>query len=165
MPGELRWTEEQFREHMERMKHEPADSFLADSMAVLAKPPAKPKKAIRSRQPNKTETRYAGHLLQQSIIGTVRAYQFEAITLKLANGCRYTPDFMVTAANPFEAQLPTRQLPTIYLDEVKGTRNGKPYMTDDGRAKLLTAARLFPMFRFRLCWHVSGEWRTELIAQ
>ena len=77
---------------------------------------------------NRTEAAYAGHLEALKASGEVLWYAFEAMTLKLADGCRYTPDFAV--------MLPDGQL---QMHEVKG------YWQDDAKAKIRVAASLFPM--------------------
>ena len=59
----------------------------------------------------------------------------QGITLLIANGVRYTPDFAAIPKDP-----PTEV--TFY--EVKG------FMRDDAAVKLKVAAALYPMFRFYL---------------
>ena len=44
---------------------------------------------------NKTEARYEAWLEVQKRAGNILRYDFEAVTLKLADNTRYTPDFMV----------------------------------------------------------------------
>lgn len=79
---------------------------------------------------NKTEQAYADHLEWLRRMGEVQWFAFEAMTLKLADDTRYTPDFIVMAAcGQLEAH------------EVKG------FWKDDARVKIKVAAEKFP-FRF-----------------
>ena len=101
----------------------------------------------RIREPgkmNKTEARYAEHLERLKLAGEILWYQYEAVTLKLADDTRYTPDFMVLLANG-----------EIEAHEVKG------FWRDDARVKIKVAARLFP-FRFvAVSMPKGGIWVTE----
>ncbi len=72
---------------------------------------------------NKTEAAYAQKLELHKRAGEVLWYAFEGVTLKLADGCRYTPDFAVMLADG-----------VIEMHEVKG------YWTEDARAKIKVAA-------------------------
>ncbi len=80
---------------------------------------------------NGTEAKYAADLEARKRAGEVEDYWFEAVTLKIADACRYTPDFLV--------QLPDG---TIEAHEVKG------FWQDDARVKIKVAAEKFP-FVFR----------------
>lgn len=79
---------------------------------------------------NSTEAAYAAHLEGQRTLGHVEWFVFEAVTFKLADDCRYTPDFLV-------------MLPGGLLEchEVKG------FWQDDAKVKIRCAAAKFP-FRF-----------------
>lgn len=50
---------------------------------------------LKPGQMNKTETAYRDHLRALKAAGEVLDFRFEAITLKLAQDLRYTPDFFV----------------------------------------------------------------------
>jgi len=66
--------------------------------------------------------------------GEIVWWKYESITLKLADGTRYTPDFAVLlAGGEFE------------IHETKGG-----FIREDGWLKLKLAAGMFP-FRFFLC--------------
>lgn len=88
---------------------------------------------MKSGQMNRTEAAYATTL--------------EAATLKLADGCRYTPDFAVLRADGI-----------MEMHEVKG------YWTDDARVKVKVAAEKFP-FVFKAVYKQAkkdgGGWRIE----
>lgn len=81
---------------------------------------------------NKTEARRAQELESLRLGNIVKSWQFEAVTLVLADRCRYTPDFFVEYADGH-----------LVFEEVKG------FWRDDARVKIKVAARLYPMFSFR----------------
>ncbi len=102
---------------------------------------------LKTGEMNKTEAAYAGHLELRRRAGEVEAVWFEGITLKLAEGCRYTPDFLVMLADG-----------RLEAHEVKG------FWTDDARVKIKVAASKFP-FRFvalkALPRKAGGGWEEE----
>lgn len=110
-------------------KHLPPD--------VLAKLLAQPKarkggRGVR-RTPgvmNKLEARYSNHLENMKSLGLILDWKFDAMKLRLADKCFYTPDFFVLMADM-----------TIEFHEVKG------YWEDDAKVKIKVAAVLYP-FRF-----------------
>lgn len=144
MANTLRWSEEQLSAHLRRA---PAPE------AAPTQPAAKPLPvAVGTVEPpelnpamNKTEAEYAGMLDARRLRGEVAWWRYEAITLKLADNTRYTPDFLVL-------------LPDGVL-EIHETKGG--YIREDGWLKLKVAAALFP-FRFFLCQKAAkkdgGEW-------
>lgn len=71
----------------------------------------------------------------------------QAITFRLANGVRYTPDFITFSG--------LRGYINAY--EVKG------YMRDDAGVKLKLAAKLFPWVKWVLVWKEKSEWRHQVI--
>lgn len=79
---------------------------------------------------NKLESRYSSHLENMKSIGLILDWKFDAVKLRLADKCFYTPDFLVLMADM-----------TIEFHEVKG------YWEDDARVKVKVAAALYP-FRF-----------------
>ena len=110
--------------------------------------PQKPTAKARLRQKagdglNKTERAFLGHLKRQDC--GARVYS-QAITLKLANGVRYTPDFIVVD----EWRL------TAY--EVKG------FMRDDAAVKLKVAATAYPWISFHLVTkRKGGGWDIQAV--
>ena len=54
---------------------------------------------LKSGQMNKSEAAYATALEAARIAQEIVWYAFEGVTLKLADGCRYTPDFAVLRAD------------------------------------------------------------------
>lgn len=76
---------------------------------------------------NRTEAAYGLVLEARKRAGLIREYHFQALTLKLGDDCRYTPDYLVVNEDW-----------TLELHEVKG------FMRDDALVKLKVCARLFP---------------------
>ena len=92
---------------------------------------------------NKTERAFLGHLKRQDCGARVYA---QSITLKLGNGVRYTPDFIVVD----EWRL------TAY--EVKG------FMRDDAAVKLKVAATAYPWISFHLVTkRKGGGWDIQAV--
>lgn len=118
--------------------------------------PAKPAKKAPSRIRqnsaglNKTEQAFYDYLKTQEETGVERTVlPPQSITLKLANGCRYTPDFFVA----FHFQNTNGQIvPTTELIayEVKG------HMRDDAAVKIKVAATTFPWITFYLVTKLPG---------
>lgn len=93
---------------------------------------------------NKTERAHAITLEAQRRDGRIRSWRYEAVTLKLAPDCRFTPDFVVVENDG-----------SIRCDEVKG------FWRDDAKVKIRVAARLFPEFRFRAMRRLGAGWESE----
>lgn len=102
---------------------------------------------LRAGVMNGTEAAYAQTLEMRRRAGDVAWFKFEGVTLKLADGCRYTPDFAVMLADG-----------TLEMHEVKG------FWTDDARVKIKVAAESFPM-RFIAVYKqtksLGGGWKFE----
>jgi len=90
---------------------------------------------------NKTEKRFLAILR-----GRHANVRIQAITLLLADACRYTADFSVTTPTRF----------TLY--EVKGG-----FVREDAWIKLKTAARLYPEFTFVMAQYKGGTWTEKEI--
>jgi hypothetical protein len=105
----------------------------------------------RNGGPNKTETRFENeHLKAMQIAGLLASYAFESITLKLANGCKYTPDWVATFADPAQP---------ITFYEIKGKQ-----IWDDAIVKLKVAADKYPYFHFYLCaWDAKTGWTIQRV--
>lgn len=87
-------------------------------------------------QMNKTEQEYANVLTAQGI-----KHRFEAITLRLADNTRFTPDFQCFDDEGY-----------IEFREVKAERSdGKLLIEDDAAVKIKVAAEMYPEFKFVLC--------------
>lgn len=96
---------------------------------------------------NKTEIRYGLMLEARRRVGEILAYEFGALTLRLGDDLRYTPDWLVWLVSDGNGR------PVIELHEVKGG-----FIRDDARVKLHAAAKQFPMFTFRKCQFTKGSW-------
>ena len=99
---------------------------------------------LKAGQMNQTEGAYADHLDLLRRAGEITWFCFEGVTLKLADGCRFTPDFAV--------QLPDE---TVEIHEVKG------FWRDDAKIKLKVAVEMYPIFRFVVVKRVRGAWVEE----
>lgn len=100
---------------------------------------------------NRTEAAYAELLQARKMAGEIIDWGFERITLKLADNCRYTPDFIVWR-----------------LDETMEFVDTKPHKVIDPKSlvKVKVAAEQFAGFRFvfeeKLPKKLGGGWkRTE----
>lgn len=76
---------------------------------------------------NGTEREYAALFLGK------KPHLYAAVTLRLGDDCRYTPDFMVIAEDD-----------VVEFHEVKGG-----FWRDDAKAKIAIAAEQYPWFRFK----------------
>jgi hypothetical protein len=88
---------------------------------------------------NKTERAYYLHLQNVVLVNWIGV---QNLTLKLADDCRYTPDFIVV-----------RFSGAIEAHEVKG------FWRDDAKVKIKVAARLFPWIRFIVVQKINGDWK------
>jgi len=109
-----------------------------DEIKTQPAPPEARKRQARGRlarhksgEMNKTEAAYAADVLEpRRLTGEIVSYWFERFTFKLADDCRYTPDFVVMLASG-----------ELECHETKG------FWADDAKVKIRVAASLFP-FRF-----------------
>ena len=136
----LRWTEEQLAAHQQRAASAPVvpvDSALPVATGTM-----------RDTDMNKTEAEYAGMLEARRVSGEILWWAYEAMTLKLADNTRYTPDFLLMLADG--------------VLEVHETKGG--FIREDGWLKLKVAAGMFP-FRFFLCQKLAkkdgGGWKIK----
>lgn len=143
MANTLRWSEEQLAAHLRRppaAAAKPAQAPTVESLTTIIA-----KGTQRDLGMNKTEAEYADALEARKARGEVVWWRYEAITLKLADNTRYTPDFLVMR--------PDGEL------QVHETKGG--FIREDGWQKLKIAAGLFP-FRFFLCQKRAkkdgGDW-------
>lgn len=127
------------------------------SREVLPEGVKAPVKTVPGHMPrglmNKLETRWAQELEFRRRAGDVAWYRFEAMTLKLADGCRYTPDFLVCLADGKDGADGT-----LELHETKG------FMRDDAQVKLRVCAEMYP-FRLRLVRRVKGNWVVTVVGE
>jgi len=108
-------------------------------------------KRHRPGEMNQTEAAYAEMLQGRLLAGEIIRWSFETQTFKLADNCRYTPDFAIWLADG-----------TKEFVDVKG---GGP-IDDKSRVKVKVAAKEFPEYTFvieqRLAKKHGGGWRREV---
>jgi hypothetical protein len=102
---------------------------------------------LKPGEMNGTEAEYYHYLELLKRAGEILWYKFEGIKFRLADGCFYTPDFVVLLKNG-----------EMEAHEVKG------FWTDDARVKIKVAASTYP-FRFIAIKKQSkrdgGGWQIE----
>jgi len=120
--------------------------------ALLSPPPkdyvlvASPKRIRQSGKPvlNRLESEWLANLQR---LQPDRQWHPQAVTFRLCNGARYTPDIV------------SINYPRAVAWEVKG-----PWATDDAVVKLKVAAAMFPGVGWWLAWKdKSGQWQTQEI--
>jgi len=110
--------------------------------------PAKRARLRQSSKPklNANEMAFEAHL--RATLGGAFLHA-QDVHLQLANGVRYTPDFLTY--EPFSGR--------VCFWEVKGTRK----IFDGAGEKLKTAARLYKWAVFHLVWFEAGAWQQQRI--
>lgn len=112
----------------------------------------KPRHIITGTYRNKWEEQYAKRLGMLQAAGDVLAWWYESITLKLADDCRYTPDFVVLLSGAGEALV--RRSSLLEFVEVKG------FKRDDAIVKFRTAAEQFGhLGAFVMVQRDGGGWK------
>lgn len=118
---------------------------------------------LKPGEMNQTESAYVREVLEPAKErGEILGYWFEAVTFKIATDVRYTPDFLVQAADGyFEVHEVKGSLSKKKGDEVVGT---KPYLEPQDRVRLRTFAEKFPI-KVRAVWvrrkYEGGGWGHE----
>ena len=98
------------------------------------------------RYRSKLEAAYAAELAAQQQAGVVRGWRYEALTVRLLSGIRYTPDFVVWRPDG-----------SLELHEVKG------WWREDAKLKFREAAAQWPMFRWVVVSRPKGgAWQLAL---
>lgn len=92
---------------------------------------------------NKTERKRAIELEALKRDGGIREWWYEKITLKLADDCRYTPDFAIVENDG-----------RLVFEEIKG------FWRDDAKVKIKVAAAQFPS-TFAAMRLEKGQWKRE----
>lgn len=105
---------------------------------------------------NKLEQAYDAVLAGQKLAGLIQDYWFEPCSLKLAEGTRYTPDFMVVMPDMEVRFIEVKAGMAVKKDGV-ATGETKAISEDASRVKIKVAANKFP-FRFVVAYHRKGEW-------
>lgn len=112
---------------------------------------------------NKTEQAYAGVLADRKLIGEIVDYEYEAISLTLAKGVRYIPDFLVEMP---DGELQCHEVKAGREKKVDGVKTGEtvPMSEDASRIKIRMAAQQFP-FRFILAYCRKGQWFYDEVGE
>jgi len=108
--------------------------------APIVKPMLRQSKAPKL---NKTEAAWGDYLRAVFPGHDVHPH---AITFILANGCRFTPDFLTVSP---------LGVPTFW--EVKG------FMRDDAAVKIKVVAAQHPAWPFWLVWRKAGQWQQQRV--
>jgi hypothetical protein len=93
-------------------------------------------RGLTNRKPgemNKLEAAWALELETRRIAGEISQWWYEPMSLRLAKGSHYKPDFMIVLADGL-----------VEFHETKG------YMQEAANVRLKVAAEKFPQFLFRL---------------
>lgn len=145
------------REELERVRLENlqarGNGKVAYENAVI--PDAKPIRVGNAKAPvpdpfvgmNKTEKHRAEQLEAMKRRGEIVDWWYEAVTFRLANGVRYTPDFMVQEHDG-----------SLRLEETKG------WMRDDARIKTRDCVQDFPFPLVVLYPQKGGGWKIEQVS-
>lgn len=129
---------------IQRRGDTPAERTALQEVQQEVQQQATAKGTQRPFKGNKTEAAYMVLLEAKKRAGEIVWYGFEAVTLKLADDTRYTPDFAVLLADM-----------TIEMHEVKG------FWRDDARVKIKVAAAMFPFRFFAVKKEKGGAWDVE----
>ncbi len=117
--------------------------------------PAPTKARLRQKKAllNKTETAFLAWITDQGgeNYGPILS---QALTLRIANGCRYTPDFIRIWKYDVNSEITAY---SILAYEVKG------FMRDDAAVKLKVAASIYPWIKFHLVTKKKGSWLIQEI--
>ena len=113
---------------------------------------------IKRRVPgamSKTEERFCGILDEMERTGLIAQYMYEPVTFKLAEGLRYTPDFMAIYADPTRGG-------AFYEIKASAFHASGQSNQMNSISKLKGAANKFKAFYFYKCYpKPQGEWVIE----
>jgi hypothetical protein len=133
-----------------------SEANLSDHYANLKRPNApipevchKPALSLYGPYRSKTEARYAEYLTVMQRAGVVLEWHYEAVTLLLGKGCRYSPDFLVVWED--------RGLEFI---EVKPRSGSSYYSRSTGKVKIRVAATIYKFWKFKITYpgERQGTW-------
>lgn len=130
-------TEEQWAEIQRRQGAKPA-SLPTVSAVKIPKP-----------RMSRWETEYSYELEARRRAGELLWWGFEAMTLRLADRTRYTPDFAVLKLAGEDGER------WLEFHEVKG------FWRDDARVKIKVAAEMFPFRFIAITKAKGGGWERE----
>lgn len=115
---------------------------------------------------NKNEASAALYLESLKSAGTILEFWFEAVTFKLADDVRYTPDFKILLPDGYIRFADVKAARRVKDPATKEwTGAYKPFEEDDAKAKIRIAARLHPEEFFLLYLdRESGQWTEKAIT-
>ena len=87
--------------------------------------------------------------------GLIDEWRYESVTLHLARGLRYTPDFLVCVYVGGSRGIAQK----IEFREVKGWSKNRR----DGLTRLKMAAAHYPWWTFKLVERIGGQWKETII--
>lgn len=94
---------------------------------------------------NKTERRYLAYVRS---VNRTEWIGIQNLTFRMADDCRYTPDFMVWDSNGLSA-----------IDvKAKWKSTGEVHVEDDALVKIKVCSGMFRWCRFLLAWEENGFW-------
>lgn len=126
-----------------------SESFKQSNPAIFTQAALQNDAQVKSvRKMNRLEDEYALYLESLKQKGEISWYGFESVTLRLADGCRYTPDFTVHTG--------TLVRPIRFI-EVKGN-----HIWDDSKVKFKVAKERFWWAEFAMLQKKKGEWKQIL---
>lgn len=145
----MRLTEEQFADLMrKRPQARESVSPRADREPTGRQVAARAENAPTGPKfKSKAEARYAQILEAQVRCGQIRSWRYEAVSLTLADGVRYRPDFLIHENDG-----------RMTLVEVKG------HMREAARVRLTIAVEMYPAFGWFLLWARKGGFEPERLA-
>lgn len=142
----IRMTEADYTALLARRQAQAAPP-RAERVAVGVQVPAEPAEAPSGPKfKSKAEARYAQLLERQRRAGQIESWRYEAITLRIGLGARYSPDFLVVTNDG-----------RMRLVEVKG------HMKEAARVRLRVAVEMYPQFSWLLVWSKKGGFEPELL--
>jgi hypothetical protein len=126
MSGAARWSAAELAAYAKR-----GAGAQAAVNAILGMTPARRSPSVPRSRMNRLETAYAQRLELERLAGVWAWWAFEPITLRLAEGARYTPDFAVLDVGH-----------SLIFFETKG------HWREAALVRIKVAAELYPFFRF-----------------
>jgi hypothetical protein len=146
MPSTDRWTEADVRAVLGERGCRVIQG-LNPTPALPAQPPVA---LVYPVYRSKTEALYAQYLTALKHAGQIEDWRYEAVKVRLAESCVYTPDFLVV---PITAM----GYPRLELHEIKG------WWREAAKIRFKVAREQCPWFRFRAIRRVKGQWQEEKI--
>jgi hypothetical protein len=135
MGQDLHWTQAQYDEYLRRHNLPPREPEVIPH----------PEKVLRhAKAPNKTERDFGLILEAQKRKEEIVRYEYEGVALRLADGCKFTPDyFIIVSISPLK----------IRFAETKG-----PHLWEDALVKFKVAKAIHYWAEWELWQKKAGTW-------